>query len=147
MTFQAGFAICFSFPQAETKMSLESSWGTWPDLISLSNKLEMNLIKSYVITLPLLNMSRDPYDLVYDHFGMGKLALLDSGKKLTGGKFFPSKTYISLSNWHIFAQKGMPDITLFEEAVFIIGVELAACSSISKHVCGYKPHVPVRTKG
>lgn len=70
MTFQADFAFCFSFLQTKAKMSLESAWGAWPDLLSLSNKLEVNLIKSYAVTLSLLNMSRDPSDLVYDQFGV-----------------------------------------------------------------------------
>lgn len=38
-------------------------------------------------------------------------------------------------------------MTLFEEAAFIIGVELAACSSISKHVHGNEAHDTVRTRG
>lgn len=51
-------------------MSLESAWGAWPVLISLSDKLEMNLIKFYVIILSLLNMLRNACDLVCDHFGV-----------------------------------------------------------------------------
>lgn len=69
MISQAAFAFYFYFPQAKTKRVLESAWGAWPVLISLSNKLEVNLIKLYVIILSLLNMSRDTCDLVYDHFG------------------------------------------------------------------------------
>ena len=43
MTSQAVFAFVF-FPTSQKP--LESAWGAWPVLISLSNKLEMNLIKS-----------------------------------------------------------------------------------------------------
>lgn len=54
--------------------------------------------------LSLLNMSKDPWWLgLWSFWSMSKLVLLDSGEKLIRGKFFPSKIYISLSNWHIWS--------------------------------------------
>ena len=57
-----------------------------------------------MIMLSLLNMSKDPRWLgLWSFWSMSKLVLLDSGEKLIRGKFFPSKIYISLSNWHIWS--------------------------------------------